>query len=274
MELGAMSNFLINSGFDIWQRGTTFNVSGDKTKTADQWIADVAFGSCGCINRSDDFRFADNSAEICVNPGGTLTFYQSPEFYSALSDCWGTFSIWVKIFAAWEVSVFMHHSDGFDVVEFGLPKINAWQQCCVQMLFGNIIPVSDWPNNGGIKVGIKIKAGDENARVLVDGTMLKCGQGTTEEMEYHPRTFHEEMELCTRYYSTCAQPAIPLVPWEATLPTASVSSISIASLKNKEIELAQKEAELAAREAKLEAGKNKKRIDFGKSERNLDLEEK
>jgi len=287
-----ISNVLINPGFRIWQRGTAFDVYPDSNKyiyTADQWVVKISSGVAAKICRGEESRYDQFCMDITAEPNTVMDIYQAPEIYTPLKHQCVTFGIDVKFLTS-PRALFMfleqttNHSTikpqtslkTYEIKEGFEPL--SWSRHYITVSLGNLISNPDWPNYGGVRVGVMLLADNNTARVLIDGASLQLGQNTG---SYETLSFQEDLERCQRYYGDGGEigPSmltLPQTPAEGQTLYINNSSGWVSIDEGKEKELSEREAALAAREAELakkEAKYNQteKPVDFGKSKRIIDI---
>ena len=96
-NLVGFKNYIINGGFDVWQRGITFN--GTSEYTADRWKAHIA-GSVGTKNRSTNVPTGYKYA-LSLAMTGSASFTQIGQHiefvnFKGLRGKTATLSFWVK----------------------------------------------------------------------------------------------------------------------------------------------------------------------------------
>jgi hypothetical protein len=73
--LAGTRNRIINGNFDIWQRGTSFSVTGANTYTADRWL--VFFDGTGATRTISQQSFTPGQTDVPNEPKYFLRFAQS-----------------------------------------------------------------------------------------------------------------------------------------------------------------------------------------------------
>lgn len=109
-------NLLINGGFDIWQRGTSFNMSPTSRYTADRWYAYRAnLSSASEVNRvpfaagqvavpGNPTFYLSWTVDIAITPNGAVLVYRIPDV-AKLSGETLTLSFYAKANAAKYIAV-------------------------------------------------------------------------------------------------------------------------------------------------------------------------
>lgn len=223
-------NLLINSNFDIWQRGTSQTSTG--YGSADRWRftgvgttftasrQDFAIGQTDVPGNLD--RFLRVVTSSVAGAGNVFAFEQRIEGVQTLSGQTATVTFWAKADAAKDIcTVFRHYfgtggSPSVDV-HFAPTTISlttSWQKFCftvsVPSVFGNDIG-SD--GNDFLSLGFYLDAGSDydtltNSLGHQSGTFdfahvsVVSGDATALSDPAQDRTYADELSLCQRYYET------------------------------------------------------------------------
>jgi hypothetical protein len=186
------SNILINGGFEIWQRGTSFSLSTAGTFTADRLFYEGMSGSSACVISRESTTIHDGTyaAKIDITNIGTATslgIVQKVENYLDYAGKTVTFSQWVKTSLS---GIRIGINDGSITQSSAHAGDGNWQQLTVTktisatpafLYFYNYYSPSAPP------LGI----------VYIDSAMAVVN---SIYVDYFPRPFGEDLALCQRYY--------------------------------------------------------------------------
>jgi hypothetical protein len=178
-------NLIINGGFDVWQRGTSFSPTGSRMYTADRWSFE---GASLTISRSTDvpsghlFKY---SARIQNTSGATSNNRSYIEDLNTLlpNGIPWTLSAWVKVTSG---GINLDLGDT-DVVSGGFSTSSVWTKISVS---------SSSRNTAGVNAFLDIFV-DANTDAYITGIQLELGSVAT---DFEHRSFGEELALCKRYY--------------------------------------------------------------------------
>jgi hypothetical protein len=194
-------NLLINGGFDVWQRGTSFTTSSEYT--ADRWHVDNTSDGGGQVSDApDDFDYS-----LKINPStGNATVRQAIELSSAgkggifRSGQTFTLSFWVKSDNSGEaINIFIassnhvlgtttvHVSDGTT----GLTTNTSWTKYTYTYTQSSDVGGSDTCYN------IVPYVSSPSGAIYITGVQLELGSVAT---DFEHRSYGEELALCQRYY--------------------------------------------------------------------------
>ena len=173
-------NLIINGGFDVWQRGTSFTTS---------YFADRFSGnhSGHTTTKSTDVptgKGFENSAQF-VGSGSDPYFFQIVEGSATIAGKEATFSFWIKG-GLGQCYIF---DGGYTAVESTLIEtIGAWTRRSITHAFatGSYNPL--------IRIGLPINASNT---CHTTGWQLELGSFAT---PFEHRSYGEELALCQRYY--------------------------------------------------------------------------
>ena len=173
-------NLIINGGFDVWQRGTSFTTS---------YFADRFSGnhSGHTTTKSTDVptgKGFENSAQF-VGSGSDPYFFQIVEGSATIAGKEATFSFWIKG-GLGQCYIF---DGGYTSVESTLIEtIGAWTRRSITHAFatGSYNPL--------IRIGLPINTSNT---CHTTGWQLELGSFAT---PFEHRSYGEELALCQRYY--------------------------------------------------------------------------
>jgi len=173
-------NLIINGGFDVWQRGTSFTTS---------YFADRFSGnhSGHTTTKSTDVptgKGFENSAQF-VGSGSDPYFFQIVEGSATIAGKEATFSFWIKG-GLGQCYIF---DGGYTAVESTLIEtIGAWTRRSITHAFatGSYNPL--------LRIGLPINTSNT---CHTTGWQLELGSFAT---PFEHRSYGEELALCQRYY--------------------------------------------------------------------------
>lgn len=189
----AASNILINGGFDVWQRGTTFAVgAGGGAYQPDRWTWPGMTGASAATISQEATNVHDGgySMKINITALGTATSFYMNQIVENFADYSGktvTFSAWIKTTMS-NVIITMNNGT---IQSSAHPGDGAWHQLSVTTTFGTLTFLNAFccAVFTGLTTGI----------VYVDSCMLVLGPTPA---PWCPRPVAQELALCQRYYET------------------------------------------------------------------------
>jgi hypothetical protein len=208
------TNFLINGGFDFWQRGTSFSASG---YTADRWY----FTETGICTVSQEttllppgFNYALKA--LAATSNDSVDLYQPMEniVVTPLRSKTVTFSCYLKMDTNMQAQ-----SGAFELVAYYSTSSDA--RASQTTLIGTVAVdkslYTDWaratytfvvPTDAvGLMVGIEPPLCDSSQpQYWVTGTMLEIGSSAT-EFRRAGSTWTQEQQACQRYYYRLTNPS-------------------------------------------------------------------
>ena len=196
--IAGRKNLIINGGFDVWQRGTSFTPTG-ADYMADRWF--MGGGDYACTATKQASTLPDgsevNTMRISYTASGTnyIDLYQGIENFKALSGKTVTLSCWVKT----NISGLSYRQ--YSTQQFGSAAVadGQWHKLVSTVQLGAITGVSRGANSPffGVTSGTTIvtKAGDY---LEITQFQLELGSVAT---DFEHRSYGEELALCERYYS-------------------------------------------------------------------------
>ena len=209
-------NFVINGGFEIWQRGLSWNSFNSTRYTADRWLQYAAGGSTITVTRQ---QFTTGQKEVPGNPkyyyrmdntpdadDSWLELFHRIEDVRRFSDVPVTLSFWMRASKPQEdlidqINVSQNFgTSGSSIVTVTSPKFNVstqWQK--YEFTF-------DLPSIAGKTINVNsflqlhwIRPSVVAADTYYDlaQVQLEYGRGAT---PFEQRSYGEEFNLCERYY--------------------------------------------------------------------------
>ena len=216
-------NLLINGGFDVWQRGTTFTTPGAHYYAADRWQIYRASTSLTTTTRES---FNVGQSEVPGNPrhfmrvsnvpdadGTWLEIAQHIEDVTQFSDKWVTLSFWMRANKPQEAQedywTFQYNfgsggSPSSDYQAAITPKFDIYTKwryyefpVYLADLQGKTIG-TDGVHTSSLKVQLlRQNAVAADTYYDIANVQLELGRGAT---PFENRSYGEELALCQRYY--------------------------------------------------------------------------
>ena len=196
-------NILINGGFDIWQRGTSFTGTSS-AYCADRWLKAQA----STVTRVTDVPSSEFSYAARVDSvGNTAQLRGSVELTETGSaapfdiNASYTFSAWIKAEAADNFELRVSYVDSVSAFSnsvnvLGVQVIAAlttgWTKIVYTIPMGAISPAA---TNTSLCFSLRMETSD----VFFKITGIKFEKGSV-ATPYQPRPIAEELALCQRYY--------------------------------------------------------------------------
>ena len=198
-------NLIINGGFDVWQRGTSFSgvLSG---YIADRWLTyrggsgsvtasqvtlsntDKAVTGCDYAMQFQDTSSSNSGRRLDQRIEGDISKYVGKDL---------TLSFWVKADQATSFSYTIieggSSADTDNLISSGLEVTTSWVRKTIT--FTNIQASGNYPDY--IVVGLRINNGDTST-FQITGVQLELGSVAT---PFEHRSYGEELALCQRYYN-------------------------------------------------------------------------
>jgi len=190
-------NLIINGGFDVWQRGTSFTPStagGDYT--ADRWIVYYSSSSATTVTKRTDASDVPFSNYLRIDntidaDSGWIELNQYVEDYSHLINNTVTVSFWAKASYAIQ-DAYVYTNAGITSSGFGLTTSWAKYKVTLELKAGTVAA------NGYLRVLLGTLT-TVNADSYIDFAQVQLEEGKL-ATEFEHRSYGEELALCQRYY--------------------------------------------------------------------------
>ena len=202
--MNAQKSYLVNGGFENWQRGAGPFSTGDRF-SADEWKLGIGAGCALSVSRSTTIKCGAYSAELVATKGTGLVYLrQGIEPYLCLAGSTLTFSMWVNTATASSVYIAIGDYDG--VTTDGNASIfhsgsGTWEFLTVTyQLRDSLASYSDCPHAFGAWVEIAFAA--TNASTYIDSGMLVVGD-YPEGANFVPLMPAEDLQRCQRFFESC-----------------------------------------------------------------------
>jgi hypothetical protein len=247
-------NFIINGGFDFWQRGTTEPSPVSGQYRADRFYSSFAGGPQFVVSKATDFTGIAgfrNALKARVSTTGTPTYflisYKIEGYnYAPLYKKLVTLSFWFKSTIAGTYSVVFRNSalDYSYVAPFTVNTANNWEYKTITMLL-NPGGTPAFDNTNGLSINwaldqstnstsntnqwlsgtylgatgqVNLASVDTNQYVELAGVMLNIGPKAA-QFKRAGKTIGGELDLCQRYY--CKSFPIDTAPADNVLAAGS-----------------------------------------------------
>ena len=206
-EIVGRRNLIIHGAMQVWQRGTSFDVTGS-TYTTDRWQGrDAVLSQSTDVPANEGFRYSAFYDNDGTRP--SINFRQIVEDGKLYTDNKEiTLSFWVKGSVA---------SSGC-TVDFGdqqytsFPLTTEWNR--VTLTVPSYVRNTSNLFNGGLYIDWNF--GADYPDVYITGVQLELGSVAT---DFEHRSYGEELALCQRYYEKLGTSTSNIVDWPATLYT-------------------------------------------------------
>jgi len=210
-------NLIINGGFDVWQRGTSFSASGGSPiYTADRFTANMSGGSTVTSRQA----FTAGQTDVPDNPKYFLRYnctvgnnncgiHQRLEDISKLSGQTVTLSFWAKgtnpssgsFVSSWIQSFGSGGSSSYEwEAANGIVLTSDWQKFTITTTVPSVSGKTIGANNF-LWVEVLRQAGTDTGTAAwtadIANVQLELGSVAT---EFEHRSYGEELALCQRYY--------------------------------------------------------------------------
>lgn len=199
-------NLLINPGFEIWQRGTSFNSpvgSGTDIATADEWQLDDNVADASTVTQDTSNQLFGASCLKLVrtyNGGASCNIEHGVESYRSLEGRWLTGSMWIKASAgpAW---LQLGDYDGtWEVVQTPCITDNQWHLITVsKKIRTGLQQFVSVPHSYGIMFYLSV--GQGSGTYYLDGAVLVIGK-FPEGVPFVPPDPAIDFKNCQRFYQT------------------------------------------------------------------------
>ena len=242
-------NLIINGGFDIWQRGTSFSAIGNNVFAPDRWYSTKV--ATGCTISRDTGTYSKYAMLItgdAANTAQSMTqrIEASTSFNMSLND--HTFS--AKVYTSVDRTIAIQIRSATAEDDFSGNTLQ--QNTSVDLVTGwntvNISVPSVSAYNLGVQLTLAFGTVGAGETVKVEQVQLEVGSVAT---PFEHRSYGEELDACMRYYQYYSNkdytltrtskvegstndanvPTVrtPLSKWMRANPTATFSNGSVTS---------------------------------------------
>ena len=236
-------NLIINGGFDVWQRGTTFSASASSNIiTADRWQIQTSGGVVDKVVATiDGVTNAARMTATDVTPQNNFTLVQAIENAEILRNKTVTLSVMARGTAT-NIKIGGLHVNGDNGATNGAAGTlsttflidETWKRYSVTVNIGELSTEVYGPNS---YTGIYLQFGTINQTEWVEVAEVQLELGSV-ATPFEQRPYGLELSLCQRYYqknhcsliiagcfsSTRADIGVQLPVTMRTVPTTSVIS--------------------------------------------------
>jgi len=192
-------NLLINGGFDVWQRGTSFSSSNADIFASDRW----SINSIGATQRSVDKVFntvTESSAmRIVLSNTGNLQIIQKIEGFKHLHNKPIAISFYAKSTGMTSIYVKLrvYHTGGSTEIESGVTTLTS--TFSKKTILVNAKDLSSYTEDGSSSMRFELQtiSGTSGDTIEITQVQLEVGSQAT---DFEHRSHGEELALCQRYY--------------------------------------------------------------------------
>ena len=182
-------NLIINGGFDVWQRGTSFSGLSVYSYFADRWQCAISTTCSRSTDTPTDEGF-NYSAKLEAGSGGNILRMMLEDSNKLLGSNSFTFSFWIKgsVASTGGMDVGDQQSKSFSIT-------TSWTK-----ITQNFTEISTTAHGGTANDYFDITssvAGD----FYITGVQLELGSVAT---DFEHRSYGEELALCQRYFQQWA----------------------------------------------------------------------
>jgi len=232
---GGRKNLIINGGFDVWQRGTSFSSSNADIFASDRW----SINSIGATQRSVDKVFntvTESSAmRIVLGSTGNLQIIQKIEGFKHLHNKPIAISFYAKSTGMTSIYVKLrvYHTGGSTEIESGVTTLTS--TFSKKTILVNAKDLSSYTEDGSSSMRFELQtiSGTSGDTIEITQVQLEVGSQAT---DFEHRSHGEELALCQRYYEKITWGACPTLDvgntnrnyipshsvWMRTSPTVSL----------------------------------------------------
>ena len=177
-------NLIINGGFDVWQRGTSFSGLSPYSYFADRWQCAEATTCARDIDvpTGEGFNYA---AKMTIGSGGNALRMILEDSYRYLGSKNFTISFWAKASVANTGAI-----DVGDQQAQNIEYTTSWQKFTF-----NFTPINTTVHGGTANDYFDLSTGT-GCDVWFTGVQLELGDTAT---DFEHRSYGEELALCQRY---------------------------------------------------------------------------
>jgi len=179
-------NPIINSNFDIWQRGTTFAITGTPTYTADRWVIGYSSSGTFTVNQSTSvptvaeagvlFNYSlevdVTAADAAVGATDSVLIAQKIEGYNwrQLAQQTTTVSFWVYATKTGTYSIGMVNKGGDRAIakEYTVNASNTWERKTVTFAASPSAGTWAYDNTVGVQIDWVLMMGSNNTTATLD----------------------------------------------------------------------------------------------------------
>jgi len=178
-------NLIINGGFDVWQRGTSF--SGNNIYTADRWLT-INGTTSSITKQGNGFHWNDTVGTSPTASGIEQRIENLHRYVGSIGSLTVSFKLTVNRANSGTTKFYMWDYDGSNYVsgsEYVLPENSGTYSHTFTVSGasdGDVFTCSFWLGNGDY---------------ILENVQLELGSVAT---EFEHRSYGEELALCQRYY--------------------------------------------------------------------------
>jgi len=203
-------NLIINGGFDVWQRGTSFSFNNETKYTSDRWL--VSHGGTGTMSQQS---FTPGQTDVPGEPTYYMRLNNSgatskPDFIQRVEDVRTTasktltLSFWAKASTALTNEFYVHQrfgSGGSAEVGTVLGSVSigtSWAKHSITFTMPSISGKTIGAGSYAQLFCVRVLSGFVSGVTLdITGVQLELGSVAT---DFEHRSYGEELALCQRYY--------------------------------------------------------------------------
>jgi hypothetical protein len=192
-------NLIINGGFDVWQRGTSFAASGADIFSSDRWAINSIGGTSRSVSQVFNTDTQSNALRVTLAASGNVQIIQKIEGFKQFHNKSVTISFDVKstVAATVYVGLRVYHSVGSASIQNSSPTVSAtMSRVSVTYNMGDLSSYTE-DANSAIRFEIQTGAGVSGEYIEFTNVQLELGSVAT---DFEHRSYGEELALCQRYY--------------------------------------------------------------------------
>jgi len=181
-------NLIINGGFDVWQRGTSFSSPASNTYLADRWSAVVQSATVSKESITDLPGF---SSALKLTTGATDPYFVQKVEGTYFRGQTMTFSFWVKGDIP-PHTMFYDYTNTFSAqTPILIDTVGAWKRYSNTYVLPTTAPTQDY-------LTLRIDLAESSSSIqYLTGVQAELGSVAT---DFEHRSYGEELALCQRYY--------------------------------------------------------------------------